>query len=324
MRIINKKYLLITLLVGVLLTGVIIFKPNEESELYEVKLQNDNNKDLAIMIEQLDNSYKENDNIPYKGYTLNEEMTKCIDNNGNEVDEEITYENGTITISTDKTIYCYLYFDRQEEIEDLSGKRNNGKNYAVEWTEEGITTSIYENNLGYVDCGLAKYNFQNTITMITRVKFNNLAGLQDFFGNWEGAGCGLSLDGSDLKFELYIDKRVSVKRSSSLNTYYTVVGVYNGSVMSLYINGQKVNSQEMSGNIKQSNMPIFLGANPEFNAEPRAYSYTTFTDALVFDSALSDEEIQEYFSGEIDKDKVLDKYVNNASDQKLLLYYKFD
>ncbi len=323
MRIINKKYLLIIILVGVILTGVIVFKPEEDAELYEVKLQDDNKKDLAIMLEQLDNSYKEYNKIPYKGYTLNEEMTKCIDNNGNELEKEITYENGTITVSTNRTIYCYLYFDIEEKIEDLSGKGNHGKNYAVEWTEEGITTSTKEEK-GYVDCGLAKYNFQNTITMITRVKFNNLAGLQDFFGNWEGAGCGLSLDGTDLKFELYIDKRVSVKRSSSLNTYYTVVGVYNGSVMSLYINGQKVNSQEMSGNIKQSNMPIFLGANPESSAEPRSYSYTTFTDALIFDTALTEEEIKENFSGEIDKDKVLNKYVNTESDQKLLLYYKFD
>ena len=324
MRIINKKYLLIILLVGVIITGVILFKPKEELKLYEVKLQDDNKKDLAIMVEQLDKSYKENNKIPYKGYTLNETMTKCIDNNGNVVNEEITYENGTITISTDRTIYCYLYFDRQDEIEDLSGQNHNGKNYAVEWTEEGITTSVDSNNLGYVDCGLAKYDFEDSITMVTRVKFNDLTGQQDFFGNWGNAGGGLVLHNSELGFWLFTNDSYKTLYSNEikLDTYYTVVGVYNGNEMSLYINGDEISSQEINGNIKLLNLPIFLGANPEANSEPINYAYTTFTDALVFDTALTEEEIQQYFRGGIDKDNVIKNYAN-SQDKKLLLYYRF-
>ncbi len=331
MRIINKKYLLIILLVGVLLTGAVIFKPNEEPELYEVKLQDDNKKDLAIMVEQLDNSYKENNKIPYKGYTLNETMTKCIDNNGNEVDEEIAYENGTITISTDRTIYCYLYFDRKEEIEDLSGQNHNGKNYAVEWTEEGITTSTKDAN-GYIDCGLENYDFKNSITMIARLKFNDLESGQQFIGNWEDAGGGFTLYSSFLEFALYIinDKYETMEHSYSfsLDKYYTIAGVYDGDEMSIYIDGQKVHNQKLSGNIKPSNMPILLGGNPSFGKEPSGFSYTTFTDALIFDTALTEEEMKENFSGEINEEQVINEYVNkyanNKSEQKLLLYYKFD
>ena len=327
MRIINKKYLLIILLVGII-TSTIIFKPKEDSKLYEVKLQDDNKKDLAIMVEQLDKSYKENNKIPYKGYTLNETMTKCIDNNGNVVNEEITYENGTITISTDRTIYCYLYFDREDVIKDLSGQNHNGKNYAVEWTEEGITTSTKDAN-GYVYCGLEEHDFENTITMITRVKFNDLAGTQAFFDNLEHAGGGLVWEDGLIQFLLLLEEtsdytRLKTKFNININKYYTIAGVYDGNEMSIYIDGQNIGSNQISGNIKQSNMPIFLGANPDGNKKSSAYSYTTFTDALIFDSALSEEEIREYFGETIDKEKVLSNYVDNVSDKKLLLYYKFD
>ncbi len=327
MRIINKKYLLIILLVGIILAGVIAGRSNEELKLYEVKLQDDNKKDLAIMVEQLDNSYKKNNKIPYKGYTLNETMTKCIDNNGNEVEKDITYENGTITISTNRTIYCYLYFDREEKIEDLSGQNHNGKNHAVEWTEEGITTSTKEEN-GYVDCGLENYDFKDSITMITRLKFNDLDIHQYFFGNWEGAGGGFWIDSPSIGLDQYINgdgyKQVVVEYNFSLNTYYTVVGVYNGTEISIYIDGQNIGSNQISGNIKPSIPPILLGANPKPNGEPTDDSYTTFTDALIFDTALTEEEIRENFSGTIDKEKIIDQYVNNNLDKKLLLYYKFN
>ncbi len=328
MRIINKKFLVIIILVGVVITGAVIFKPNEESELYEVKLQDDNKKDLAIMVEQLDKSYKENNKIPYKGYTLNKEKTKCIDNNGNEVEEDITYENGTITISTDRTIYCYLYFDRKEEIEDLSGQNHNGKNYAVEWTEKGITTSTKDAN-GYVDCGLENYDFKDSITKITRVKFSDLTGVQNFFGNWEAAGGGLYIVNGLVYFNLCIeeiDNYIVLETTYKIDAdkYYTIAGVYDGNEITIYIDGQKIISKEMRGNIRSSNMPIFLGANPNRYYIYEDVSYTTFTDALVFDTALSDEEIKENFSKEIDKENVLNNYVNNGSDKKLLLYYKFN
>ena len=331
MRIINKKYLLVILLIGII-TSTIIFKPKEDSKLYEVKLQDDNKKDLAIMVEQLDKSYKENNKIPYKGYNLNQEMTKCIDNNGNEVEKDITYENGTITISTDRTIYCYLYFDRKEEIEDLSGQGHNGKNHAVEWTEEGITTSNKDAN-GYVDCGLENYDFKDSITMITRVKFNDLTGNQQFFGNWENAGGGIIATEGRIRFSLYQQetsnyKILNTNYDVNIDKYYIIVGVYNGNEMSIYIDGEKISGQEISGNIKPASMPILLGANPNPGMKNNFYSYTTFTDALVFDSALTETEIKKYFSGEINEELVLSEYVNKyadkKSDQKLLLYYKFD
>ncbi len=227
------------------------------------------------------------------------------------------------TTGTKDNPYIIDMYEMNGYIDDLSGNNNYGIANVASWDSDGITTSDKQTR-GFINCGLENHDFENTITMITRVKFNDLVSGQYYFGNWQGAGGGLYLSNSSLKFEQHIGghyEKVESNYNISLNTYYTIVGVYNGSEMSIYIDGQKIGSS-VNGNIKPCNMPILLGANPEVNMPYYNYSYTTFTDALIFDTALSDAEIQKDFSNEIDKDNVIKNYVNNQ-DKKLLLYYRF-
>ena len=114
MRIINKKYLLIILLVGVLLTGVFLFKANKEVKLDNVILKQEvNNKTFAMYKEYGENNYVpvEGTDFP-KGYYLNITESKCIDNNGNKLEGVLSYENNEVTITSGNTTYCYLYFDK--------------------------------------------------------------------------------------------------------------------------------------------------------------------------------------------------------------------
>ncbi len=321
------------MLVGVILTGVIVLKPNKEVRLDNVILKQDVNNKTFAMYTETDNGYEEyNGNSFPKGQRLNKSLSKCIDKSGEEIKNAISVdnENGNIGIKSNKSLSCYLYFDNK--IEDLSGNGHNGTNHAQLWTEEGLTTSIDSNNLGYVDCGLANHDFKDSITMITRLKFSDLAYGQAFLTNAESAGADLSVHDNVITFHVVINNDdytdVKIEYDINLETYYTIIGVYDGKKMSLYINGNEISSsKEISGNIKQSSMPILLGANPNPGGN-NYYSYTTFTDALIFDSALTEDEIQKYFSGTIVKEQVLSEYVNkysdNKSEQKLLLYYKFD
>ncbi len=118
MRIINKKYLLIIILVGVIITGIIIFKPKENIKLDNViSKQKVNNKTFAMYTET-DNGYEEyKDNKFPEGYVLNTNESKCIDNNGKEVDNILSFNNGEVTITSGKTTYCYLYFDKSLGLE---------------------------------------------------------------------------------------------------------------------------------------------------------------------------------------------------------------
>ena len=79
--------------------------------------------------------------------------------------------------------------------------------------------------------------------------------------------------------------------------------------------GNKEANVNSTGGIKPSTAFIALGQNPSTDSLSGIHSpsYTTFSDALIFDRALSEEEIKENYSG----------IPNPVNKDKLLLWYKF-
>ena len=70
-----------------------------------------------------------------KGYELNKEKSKCEDGSGNELTEvkdKLSQEGNKITVKSNKTVYCTLYFDKQEETDNI-------KIYIKEENEEKYT-----------------------------------------------------------------------------------------------------------------------------------------------------------------------------------------
>ena len=49
--------------------------------------------------------------FPTEGYKFNSELSGCIDLNGNRIDSTLRYSDGMISLSSDKTSMCYVYFD---------------------------------------------------------------------------------------------------------------------------------------------------------------------------------------------------------------------
>ncbi len=105
---------------------------NNSSNLATVDLnKNIINSDIfAIMLEQSDGTYKESsDKVwPTTGYTYNESMSGCIDQNGNKLDGILNYDatNNIATVDTVSTSYCYLYFDLPaNNLYDLCKSYNN-------------------------------------------------------------------------------------------------------------------------------------------------------------------------------------------------------
>ena len=127
MRIINKKYLLIVLLVGAILTGVVIFRPKENIQLGNVILKQEiNNKTFAMYKEDAENNYVPVEGADFpKGYYLNIEKSQCIDNNGNKLENVLSYENSAVTITSGNTTYCYLYFDKSAGLKIVENKPDN-------------------------------------------------------------------------------------------------------------------------------------------------------------------------------------------------------
>ena len=143
------KSLIVIVIVGILLVLFVsnkIMRP-KSNELPEVRLKEIINKDksFAIMI-QSKNGYKEYDSDTWPGSSYKFKEAKCIDNNGDEVKEAITYEEGKITLTTNKTVYCTVYFDYKGTINILRENDSN-KNLSLD-----IQGDMYRYQASFPEC----------------------------------------------------------------------------------------------------------------------------------------------------------------------------
>jgi len=113
-----NKLLVMLLLIMSISIGYIGYLKLEDNNvvLDEVKLkETTNNKEtFAIMIEQDDGTYKESESDTWPtNMTFNGNLSGCIDEEGNEVDNVLTYDdrNKTASLAIKKRVYCYLYFE---------------------------------------------------------------------------------------------------------------------------------------------------------------------------------------------------------------------
>ncbi len=114
-----KQFIIIIILV-ICVVGVYsfpkLFIKQIDEELPEVKLKDiKSKKSFAIMVQNGDGyeEYTSEDNMwPGADYVFKE--AKCTDNNGTLVNDAITFtrETKTVTLETDKTVVCTLYFDK--------------------------------------------------------------------------------------------------------------------------------------------------------------------------------------------------------------------
>ena len=212
-------------------------------------------------------------------------------------------------------------------ITDLSGNGNAGVIHNIaKWDRnEGITTSD-ENIKGYIDCGLANLDLKNGLSLVIKLKFNsyNDKGSSAIFGNWYNGGGGIYLwvgtsewtsnmffnpngfyEGADNKFNL----------PPNLNTYYIAILTFNHNNLNIYIDGEKI-SNYIADDFKtvvNSKGSFLIGRTALGLGGELETAYITVTDALIFDRALSDKEIESNYKNTI----------NPVNKDNLLLQYKF-
>ena len=122
---------------------------NKNNILDDIKLlDNKSNNLFAIMVKDSSGNYNEASTFPEGMYVLNETMSSCIDNNGNKIDNVLSYESGHVYTRTNKTVYCYLYFDKDNSVyakvlDDFSN--NNGVQKTTD--ENGKDVYYYAGNV---------------------------------------------------------------------------------------------------------------------------------------------------------------------------------
>ena len=88
---------------------------NNNVVLDDVKLKEEvkiDKKAFALMIQQNDGTYAESESDTYQtDMVFNKTKSGCIDEKGNPIDNSLDYEDGKVVVTTNKTAYCYIYFD---------------------------------------------------------------------------------------------------------------------------------------------------------------------------------------------------------------------
>ena len=114
----KQKYIVILLIITLLsLTfGIKYLNKSKYEEISEVRLREkiEKEKTFAIMIQEnsANDKYQEYKGNTWPGDDYKFKEAKCIDNSGNEIKEAVSYKEGKITLTTNKTIYCTIYFDK--------------------------------------------------------------------------------------------------------------------------------------------------------------------------------------------------------------------
>ena len=139
----------ITLFLGIKSFG------NKNNTLDDIKLLDSKSNNLfAIMVKDSSGNYNDASAFPTGSYVLNETMSSCVDNNGNKIDNVLSYADGVVSARTNKTVYCYLYFDKELiKVYDKVIEDYNNDNGVQKTTDENgkdvyyYTGNITNNNL---------------------------------------------------------------------------------------------------------------------------------------------------------------------------------
>ena len=146
----NRKYILMVL--GILILALfnigmryLATRPRYKT-LPEVRLVNqkeESTKGFAVMVSnESGDGYIEYTNedgtwpSEEEGYEFKE--AKCIDNDGQLVNNAVTFESGKVTLKTNKTIYCTLYFDESAKTTIQLLRKNDPQNKLSSETVGGM------------------------------------------------------------------------------------------------------------------------------------------------------------------------------------------
>jgi len=138
----NKKktliiFVIIVCIIVIITGGIILFLNKDKNELKETNKVSSGN--FAMYVENESGGYELVDSWPDSTYRLNKTKTVCVDNDGNTLNNSVSYSNGKIEFTTSKAVYCYLYFDVTTDISITIS--TDGKSGTLP-TKEGYKASV--------------------------------------------------------------------------------------------------------------------------------------------------------------------------------------
>ena len=237
----------------------------------------------------------------------------------------ITLENDGTVKKADLTKPWYSYADKKwanavllqnsYDALDAEGKVNSATKQDGYVSFDGVDD--------YIDLGLANYDFDKSITMTMRVKIKEVAtsGTRMLLTNFENGGVSFEyyngkVYASILK-EDYSTYLTTFKYTYDIEKFFTITLTYDGSNMSLFIDGVLMGNVLYTSKIISTVMPLVIGANPNANNSFGQYGKADVKQVAIYNRVLSEEEIKNNMTSEI---KITDntgllKYVDFTNKQ---------
>ncbi len=226
-------------------------------------------------------------------------------------------ENGTVKKANLESEW-YSYADKNWAnsviLDDQYDTLNSEGKVVGATKENGYVTLDGEDD--YINLGLADYDFVDQITLSVIFEFNRFRErTSEILNNKESAGGGIYIrsDG-EIKANLYLngqtDYTILTASKIEIGKEYQIVMTYNGKELKLYINGELATEKEQEGTINVSNMPFYIGANPEKNNTEMDYADVNVKQAQIYNRALDEEEIKKISAGKVANNEGLLRYVD--------------
>ena len=114
-----RKKLIISLSV-ILLVSIFLMCKSLSNRNLNKEINKVSNKKMNMYQRIGNGEYTEIHNIPSSGFILNTDNSYCKDRSDTRISNAINYQNGKVTVTSNKTLYCYLYFDKQLTAEEVA------------------------------------------------------------------------------------------------------------------------------------------------------------------------------------------------------------
>ena len=173
---------------------------------------------------------------------------------------------------------------------DLSGNQDATINGAT-WGEDYLSLDGVDDWVG-----LGNIDFTDQVTLDATITAKSIsAGERIILCNFDQGGCGLTLESGVPRFQVYIDGvgyvYVEASETITVGEKTRITGTYDGTTISLYINGELVSQTVQSGAIgaPTKNTIMAIGVNPSGSS---ATSRSGYADINVYSASAYDEAIQ--------------------------------
>ncbi len=216
-------------------------------------------------------------------------------------------ENGTVkkaNLESEWYSYANKNWANSVILDDQYDTLNSGGKVVGATKSDGYVTLDGVDD--YIDLGLAEYDFGSQLTLVATFAINELKNqIFRIIGNWESAGVGIYINASNkLAIDVYNDETnkyysIIFQEDLELNKEYQVIEVYNGKKIELYINEFLIDELEIEGTIKASDMPFYIGANPQPNDATREFANINVKNVQIYNRAINEEEVSLVSEGKV-------------------------